>query len=408
MMHEHSTQVAIIGAGPAGLLLSHLLAQRGVESVVIESRSRAYCEDRVRAGLLEQGSVDLLERIGCAGRLHREGLVHDGTWLRFGGTSRHFNFTELVGKHVTIYGQQEIVRDLIAARIEQGLPLEFEVSETAVHDVQSARPSVTYRDRDGIEHTLHCTYIAGCDGFHGIARDAVPGIRAIEHAYPFAWLGILAKAPPLRDELVYVHTDDGFALFTMRSPSIARSYLQVPVDESIDTWPDERIWNELRRRLGEDDTGPPLVEGPILKKEVTPMRSFVAEPMQYGQLFLAGDAAHIVPPTGAKGMNLALGDAALLATGIVEAEAGDDTLLHSYSSLALDRVWKAERFSYWMTTLMHVQPDSTPFRIRMQLAEMNYISTSRAPAMSFAENYVGLPFAVELDRIAPRRVAELR
>jgi p-hydroxybenzoate 3-monooxygenase len=407
-MSQIITQVAIIGAGPAGLLLSHLLAQRGVESVVIESRSRAYCEDRVRAGLLEQGSVNLLERIGCADRLHREGLVHDGTWLRFGGKSYNFNFTKLIGKHVTIYGQQEIVKDLIAARIAQGLPLEFDVSGTAVHDIESAHPSVTYRDAAGAEHTIHCTYIAGCDGFHGIARGAIPGVRAIEHAYPFAWLGILAKAPPLRDELVYAHTDEGFALFTMRSPSVARHYLQVDVDETIDNWSDERIWAELRHRLGDDETGPPLVDGPIMKKEVTPMRSFVAEPMQHGRLFLAGDSAHIVPPTGAKGMNLALGDAALLSTGIVEAFAGDDTLLASYSPLALDRVWKAERFSYWMTTLMHVQPDSTPFRVRMQLAELDYLRSSNAPAMAFAENYTGLPYAIGLDRIAPPRVPQLR
>jgi p-hydroxybenzoate 3-monooxygenase len=400
-MNVTTTQVAIIGAGPAGLLLSHLLAERGVDSIVIESRSRAYCEDRVRAGLLEQGSVDLLGRIGCADRLHREGLVHDGTWLRFGGTSHHFNFTELVGKHVTIYGQQEIVKDLIAARIERGGAIEFEVSGVSIHDIDGTHPRVRYRDAAGGEHEIRCSYIGGCDGFHGIARGTIPGVVATEHGYPFAWLGILAKAPPLREELVYAHTDEGFALFTMRSPSVARHYLQVPIDETIDNWSDERIWAELRRRLGDDDTGPPLVDGVIMKKEVTPMRSFVAAPMQHGRLFLAGDAAHIVPPTGAKGMNLALGDAALLSAAIVEAEAGDDTLLASYSDLALDRVWKAERFSYWMTTLMHVQPDSTPFIVQMQLAEMRYLCASDAPAMAFAENYTGLPYAIPLDRIVP-------
>jgi p-hydroxybenzoate 3-monooxygenase len=402
-MTQHTTQVAIVGAGPAGLMLSHLLAQRGIESLVIELRSRAYCEDRVRAGLLEQGSVDLLERIGCADRLHREAMVHDGTWLRFGGVSHNINFAELTGKRVTIYGQQEIVKDLIAARLDRGGSIEFEVTDVSIDGIDGERPTVRYRDRDGVSHEIRANYIAGCDGFHGIARAGIPAslLQITEHAYPFAWLGILAKAPPLRDELVYVHTNDGFALFTMRSPSVARSYLQVAVDETIDNWPDERIWAELRRRLGDDDTGPPLVEGEIMKKEVTPMRSFVAGPMQYGRLFLAGDAAHIVPPTGAKGMNLALGDAALLAVSIVEAEAGDDTLLHSYSRLALDRVWKAERFSYWMTTLMHVQNDSTPFRLQMQLSEMDYICSSRAGATSFAENYIGLPYAVELDRILP-------
>ena len=405
MMKQHTTQVAIIGCGPAGLMLSHLLARRGVESIVIEARSRAYCEDRVRAGLLEQGSVDLLGRIGCADRLHREGLVHDGTWLRFGDASHHINFTELVGKHVTIYGQQEIVRDLIAARLEQGGAIEFEVSDVSVHDLEGARPSVRYRDRAGEQHEIRCGYIGGCDGFHGIARAAVPDIRITEHAYPYAWLGILAKAPPLRDELLYAHTPAGFALFTMRSPSLARNYLQVPIDETIENWSDERIWTELRHRLGDDETGPPLVEGAIVKKEVTPMRSFVAEPMQHGRLFLAGDAAHIVPPTGAKGMNLALGDAALLATAIVEAEAGDDALLTAYTRLAIDRVWKAERFSYWMTTLMHVQPDSTPFVVHMQLAELDYLRSSPAPATAFAENYTGLPYPIPLDRIIPVTVA---
>jgi p-hydroxybenzoate 3-monooxygenase len=398
---QHRTQVAIIGAGPAGLLLSHLLAARGVESIVIETRSRAYCEDRLRAGLLEAGSVQLLERIGCADRLHREGLVHDGTWLHFDGVSRHFDFNELIGKKVTIYGQQEIVRDLIAARIERGGALEFEVSDVSIEGIDGEHPLIRYRDRAGERHEIACNYIGGTDGFHGIARGAVPDVQILEHAYPFAWLGILAKAPPLRDELVYAHTEEGFALYTMRSPVLARNYLQVAVDETIDNWSDERIWAELRSRLGDDYDGPELVEGEILKKEVTPMRSFVAGPMRHGRLFLAGDSAHIVPPTGAKGMNLALGDAALLAAAIAEAEAGDDTLLASYSTLALDRVWKAERFSYWMTTLMHTTPGASPFEIQMQRAELAYLSSSRAASTAFAENYTGLPYAIELDRIVP-------
>ncbi len=400
-MTKHTTHVAIVGAGPAGLLLCHLLRLHGIESIVIENRSRAYVEDRVRAGLLEQGSVDLLERIGCAERLHREGLPHDGTWLRFGGESHHVDFYELVGKRVTIYGQTEIVKDLIAARLAQGLPLEFEVSDVAIEGYEGTAPVVRYRDARGEAHEIHCSYVAGCDGFHGISRGLIPASvqRILDNTYPYAWLGILAKAPPLRDELVYVHTDQGFALFTMRSNVLARSYLQVPIDESIENWPDERIWSELRRRLG--DAGSELQQGEIVKKEVTPMRSFVAEPMAHGRLFLTGDAAHIVPPTGAKGLNLAFGDAALLAAAIAENEAGDGTLLHGYSDLALDRVWKAERFSYWMTSLMHAPPGVTEFTTRMQLSEMNYLCSSRAPATAFAENYTGLPYAVSMDRIAP-------
>jgi p-hydroxybenzoate 3-monooxygenase len=397
------THVAIVGAGPAGLLLSHLLRLHDIDSIVIENRSRAYCEDRVRAGLLEQGSVDLLGRIDCAERLHREGLPHDGTWLRFGGESHHVDFYELVGKRVTIYGQTEIVKDLIAARLAQGLPLNFEVSDVAIEGIDGTSPIVRYRDSSGEAHEIHASYVAGCDGFHGISRGMIPSSvqRLLDNTYPYAWLGILAKAPPLRDELVYVHTDEGFALFTMRSNTVARSYLQVPIDETIDNWSDARIWAELRRRLC--DEGGELQQGEIVKKEVTPMRSFVAEPMSYGRLFLAGDSAHIVPPTGAKGLNLAFGDAALLAAAIAENEAGDGTLLHDYSRLALDRVWKAERFSYWMTSLMHVNPDANAFSKRMQLSEMNYLSTSRAPAMAFAENYTGMPYAVSMDRIAPVR-----
>ncbi len=398
-----TTQVAIVGAGPAGLLLSHLLRLHGIESIVIENRSRAYCEDRVRAGLLEAGSVELLERIGCADRLHREGLPHDGTWLRFGGESRRIDFYELVGKRVTIYGQTEIVKDLIAARLAQGAALTFEVSDVAIEAIDTREPIVRYRDAGGDAHEIRAAYVAGCDGFHGISRGLIPSAvqRFLDNPYPYAWLGILAKAAPLRDELVYVHTDGGFALFTMRSNTLARSYLQVPVDETIGNWSDERIWSELRHRLG--DQGDELQQGEIVKKEVTPMRSFVAEPMSHGRLFLTGDAAHIVPPTGAKGLNLAFGDAALLAAAIAENEAGDDTLLRGYSDLALDRVWKAERFSYWMTSLMHVNPGANEFSKRMQLSEMNYLSTSRAPAMAFAENYTGLPYAVSLDRIAPQR-----
>lgn len=396
------TMVAIVGAGPAGLMAGELLSKRGVPNYVIENRSREYCEQRVRAGLLEQGSVDLLEAIACDTRLRLECMVHDGTYLRFDGRSHRIDFFESAGKRVTIYGQQEIVKDLIAARIARGDPIEFEISDTAVHGFDGERPSVTYKRTDGTPVELRCTYIAGCDGFHGVTRPTVESrFRSFEHAYPFAWLGILAQAPPLRHELVYVKSDDGFALFTMRSPAVSRHYIQVDADERIEGWSDDRIWSELKHRLSGEDDVPELQTGTILKKEITPMRSFVCEPMRFGRLFLAGDAAHIVPPTGAKGMNLAMGDAALLATAIAEAEAGDPTLLSHYSDLALERAWRAERFSHWMTGLMHVFSDLSPFQQRMQHSELAYIVSSRAGRELFAEQYSGLPFALPWKRITP-------
>jgi p-hydroxybenzoate 3-monooxygenase len=398
------TTVAIVGAGPAGLMAGELLSKRGVPNYVIENRSREYCEQRVRAGLLEQGSVDLLAAIACDDRLRRECMVHDGTSLRFDGKSHRIDFFESAGKRVIIYGQQEIVKDLIAARIARGDPIEFEVSDTAVHGFDGERPSVTYRNADGLPVELRGRYIAGCDGFHGVTRPTVAArVECFEHAYPFAWLGILAQAPPLQHELVYVKSDEGFALFTMRSPAISRHYLQVPADERIEEWPDDRIWRELGSRLRGNDDIPELQTGPILKKEITPMRSFVCEPMRFGRLFLSGDAAHIVPPTGAKGMNLAMADAALLATAITEAEAGDAALVSRYSDLALERAWRAERFSHWMTGLMHVFPDHSPFQERMQHSELAYVASSRAGRELFAEQYAGLPFALPWERIAPWR-----
>jgi p-hydroxybenzoate 3-monooxygenase len=409
MALRRETTVAIIGAGPAGLMLGHLLAKHGIAAEIIENRSRAYCEGRVRAGLLEQGSVDLLAAIDCDARLRREGMVHGGTYLRFGGRAHRVDFFGLTGKYVTIYGQQEIVRDLIAARLERHGHLTFEVSDVAIDGFDGDRPVVRYNDPSGEPVELHCRYIAGCDGFHGVARATVEDrLRTFSHAYPFAWLGILAESKPLADELVYVHTEEGFALFTMRAPTVSRAYFQVPADEDVDAWTDAAIWAEFRRRLAGADDLPALQTGPILKKEVTPMRSFVAEPMRIGRLFLAGDAAHIVPPTGAKGLNLAFGDVALLGTAIAEAEAGDETLLDQYSELALARVWRSERLSHWMTSLMHVFPDASPFQHRMQLAELGYLAMSHAPAESFAEQYVGLPYAIGFDRITAWRTAAVR
>ncbi len=399
-MQSDDVSVAIIGAGPAGLMVAHILAERGIDSVILEARSRAYCEQRVRAGLLEAGSVKLLEGIRCADRLHAEAMVHEGTFLRFQGRSHRFDFAELTGSVVTIYGQQEIVTDMIAARVARSGAIEFDVSDVMIEDVASDRPRVRYRDAAGNHRELRCAYVAGCDGFHGISRGLLDPIAPAfyDHEYPFAWLGTLAEARPLQDELVYVHTGHGFALFTMRSPTVARNYLQVAVDERIENWSDDRIWTELERRLA-GDAPPPLHAGRIVKKEITPMRSFVAEPMRYGHLLIAGDAAHIVPPTGAKGMNLALGDAALMACCIAEAEAGQPELLATYSDVALERVWKAERFSAWMTQTMHVSAAASPFDQRLQLAELAELVASRAASTAFAQNYVGAPYAVSIDRI---------
>ena len=384
------TQVAIVGAGPAGLLLAQLLHQRGIESVVLEARTREYIEGRVRAGVLEHQSVDILREAGAGERMLREGLSHNGLYLHFNGRDHHVDFADLTGKRVMVYGQQEVVRDLIALRLVSRQPLHFEVDSVSVSDFQTDRPSVRYR-MNGVEHTLECDFIAGCDGFHGVCRMSIPpGLLTIyERVYPFAWLGILAEAPPASDELIYASHSRGFALLSMRSPSISRLYLQCQPEEDLDRWPHERIWSELQTRLGSQ-----LATGTVLQKSVTPMRSFVAEPMSCGRLFLAGDAAHIVPPTGAKGMNLALADVQVLGKAFESYYLSGSTAgLEAYSATCLRRVWKVQRFSWWMTALLHRFDTDNAFDQRRQLAELEYLVSSRAAAQTLAENYVGLPLS---------------
>ena len=388
------TQIGIVGAGPAGLVLAHLLHLQEIESVVLETRSRKYIEERVRAGLLEQGTVDLLIETGVGERLKREGLTHHGIELRFQRRSHRIDFDDLAGgKTVTIYAQQEVIKDLVAARLEAGAPILFEVDEVSVHDFETANPSIRFRAA-GKEEILHCDYIAGCDGFHGVCRPSVPAgaLTEFERVYPFGWLGILAQAPPSNDELVYCYHERGFALLTMRTRQISRLYLQVPFDEDINAWPDDRIWSELRQRT-ERDGDWKLNEGPIFQKGITGMRSYVVEPMQYGRMFLAGDAAHIVPPTGAKGMNLAVADVRILAQAFEEFyTTGKTRLLERYSEICLRRVWKAQRFSWWMTSMLHRFDTDNAFDERRQIAELDYVTSSRAAKTSLAENYVGLPW----------------
>jgi p-hydroxybenzoate 3-monooxygenase len=386
------THVAIIGAGPAGLMLGHLLHLRGVESVIIEACSRKYVEERVRAGVLEQGTVDLLNQTGLGERMRREGLLHHGIELGFAGKRHRIDMKELTGEAVTVYGQHEVVKDLIAARLAFGGEIVFEAANASIHGFDGDAPLVRY-EKDGVAHQLHCNYIAGCDGFHGICRPSVPegALTVYERIYPFGWLGILADAAPSQDELVYMNHDRGFALFSMRSPKVTRLYLQCDPTEDIGNWSDDRIWEELLLRLRSKDGWAPNV-GPITQKSVTPMRSFVTEPMQYGRLYLAGDAVHIVPPTGAKGMNLAIADVRVLAQGLADSfESGATTLLNRYTEICLRRIWKVQRFSWWMTSMLHQFPDANPFDQRRQIAELDYVTSSRAAAKSLAENYVGLP-----------------
>ena len=384
------TQVGIVGAGPAGLTLGRLLEVAGIETVILEQRSREYCEQRIRAGVLEQATADLLRKAGVAERLDREGIVHGGIYLQFDRNRHHVPFSELTDRTIVIYGQTEVVKDLIAARIESELPLLFEVDDVTLSEIDAPLPRITFR-REGTPDQLECDVIAGCDGFHGVSRDSIPAgnVTTFEREYPFGWLGILADVAPSMDELVYTHSDRGFALLSLRSPHVSRYYLQVRHDENIDEWPDERIWEELQERT--QLSGWTLEEGPILEKGVTGMRSFVAEPMQYGRLFLAGDAAHIVPPTGAKGLNLALADVAVLAEALIEWYRGDESALDSYSERCLRRVWRAEHFSWWMTSMLHLSDDKDPFALKLQLSQLQYVTSSKPAATSLAENYVGLP-----------------
>ncbi len=384
------TQVAIIGAGPAGLVLSHLLHLAGISSVVLESRDRAYVESRVRAGVLEQGSVDLLRACGLGARLDREGLPHEGINLQFGGERHRVPMTSLTGRSITVYGQQEVVKDAIAARIAAGGELRFSVSDVRLSGLADS-PTVAFVE-NGREQTLECDFVAGCDGFHGVSRSFVPEgvLTTYERTYPFAWLGILAEAPPSTEELIYCHSSRGFALVSMRSPKISRLYLQVAPDESLDSWSDGRTWDELQQRLALP--GWELTEGPVIDKGITAMRSLVTEPLQWKRLFLAGDAVHIVPPTGAKGMNLALADVRLLGAALESwYTTGSRALLDSYSTDCLWRVWRAQHFSWWMTSMLHTFPDHDPYEEKLQLSQLRYVTTSESYARSLSENYVGLP-----------------
>jgi p-hydroxybenzoate 3-monooxygenase len=387
------TKVAIIGAGPAGLLLGQLLHRYGIENVILERRDREYVLARIRAGVLEQGTVDLLDELGIAARLHREGLVHDGVEFAFGGARHRIDMKQATGKVVTIYGQTEVTRDLMDARDKCGLTTVYEADDVKPHDFDTDHPSVTYA-RDGITYEIACDFIAGCDGFHGVSRTSVnpSAIETFERVYPFGWLGILSDTPPVGPELIYTNHARGFALCTMRSMQRSRYYLQCSLDDHIDQWPDERFWDELKRRLDQEAVDN-LVTGPSIEKSIAPLRSFVAEPMRFGRMFLAGDAAHIVPPTGAKGLNLAASDVHYLSQGLREyydekSSAGID----GYSAKALSRVWKAVRFSWWMTSMLHRFPDTEGFGARIQLAELNYLVSSKAATAALSENYVGLPY----------------
>jgi p-hydroxybenzoate 3-monooxygenase len=385
------TQIGIVGAGPAGLMLSHLLHLAGIHTIIIENRSRAYCEARVRAGLMEHWVAELLIETGVGDRMKRECMVHDGIYLAFDGRAHHINFSKLVNKHVVIYDQKEVVTDLIARRLADGGEIHFDVEDTAVRDFTGEHPKIQFRSH-GRSQTIECDFIAGCDGFHGVARPSIPAsaLTGFDRIYPFGWLGILSQSPPPEKELIYAYHPRGFALYSMRGPALSRLYLQCAPDEDIDRWPDGRIWEELHIRLGGVRT---LPEGEILQKSVTPMRSYVTEPMRHGRLFLAGDAAHIVPPTGAKGMNLAMADVRFLSNAIAEFyRSHSSELIDSYSDTCLRRVWKAQRFSWWMTQMLHLDPSHSPFDRRRQRAEIDYITGSETGARSLAENYVGLPF----------------
>jgi p-hydroxybenzoate 3-monooxygenase len=395
------TQVGIVGAGPAGLVLGRLLEREGIEAVVLEARSRDYVEHRLRAGVLEQGTADLLRGLGVGDRMDREGLPHAGIELRFDGIGHRIPLAELTGRHVMLYGQTEMVKDLIAARLETGADLRFEVEDVALHGLDGDAPSITFRHEDAA-HELRCDVVAGCDGFHGVSRASVPdGVLSVRsREYPYAWLGTLADVAPSSDELVYTWHERGFALHSLRGPTKSRLYLQVDPDDDIEAWSDARIWEELHVRMARDD-GWELQEGAIVEKAITPMRSFVAEPMRHGRLFLAGDAVHIVPPTGAKGLNLAVADVKVLGEALVDfLRSGDESGLDAYSATALRRVWRAEHFSWWMTSMLHRDPAAAddPFATALRRAQLEYVCASEAAATSLAENYVGLPWGAMRDR----------
>jgi p-hydroxybenzoate 3-monooxygenase len=392
------TQVGIVGAGPAGLMLSHLLDRQGIDSVVVEARSRQYVEDRVRAGVLEQGTADLMAETGVGGRLKREGLIHHGVMFRFAGRTHRFDFDESAGgRCIIVYPQNKVVADLFDARAAAGGKVIVEAEDVSVHDFAgtggAAKAKIRFR-QGGESQSLECDFIAGCDGFHGVCRPSIPAgaLTIFDRVYPFGWLGILAEAAPSSEELIYAYHERGFALLSMRTPKISRLYLQCQPEEDINQWPDARIWQELQLRLASPDPHWKLTEGNVLQKGVTGMRSFVVEPMQFGKLFLAGDAAHIVPPTGAKGLNLAVSDVRVLTDGFAEFyRTGKRSLLDNYSAKCLRRIWKVQRFSWWMTSLLHLFDADNAFDRRRQLAELDYVTSSRAAQQTLAENYVGLP-----------------
>ncbi len=387
------TQVAIIGSGPSGLLLGQLLTDAGIDNVIVERSSQEHVLARIRAGVLEEGSCAMLERAGAGARMRREGLPHDGFELAFSGRRHRVDIHSLTGKHVMVYGQTEVTRDLMDRRAATGGQTAYEAANVELHDFDGNHPYLTF-EKDGVAQRLDCDFIAGCDGYHGASRKAVEGkgLQTFERVYPFGWLGIVAEVPPVAQELIYANHERGFALCSMRSTSRSRYYVQCALDEKVEEWPDDRFWDELRRRLPEE-AADHVTTGPSIEKSIAPLRSFVAEPMRFGRMFLVGDAAHIVPPTGAKGLNLALGDVHYLFEGLMQhygyrSSAG----LDAYSARALSRVWKAERFSWWMTNTMHRFPDTGPFGQRMQEAELDYLSRSEAASTSLAENYVGLPY----------------
>ena len=385
------TQVVIVGAGPSGLLLGALLNKAGVQAIILERQSPEYVLSRIRAGVLEQVTVELLGEAGAGERMHREGLVHQGCGLIVGGQRHRIDLHGLTGKSIMVYGQTEVTRDLMEQRTRTGAATVYGAEHVALHGFDSSTPHVTYR-KDGLEHRIDCDFIAGCDGYHGVARASVPAsaIRLYEKVYPFGWLGVLSDTPPVLHEVTYSHHERGFAMCSMRSLKRSRYYIQVPIEDKLDNWSDQAFWDELRRRL-DGEAAAQLITGPSIEKSIAPLRSFVAEPMRFGRLFLAGDAAHIVPPTGAKGLNLAATDVAYLSQALRGFYGGDKTAIDHYSARCLRRIWRAERFSWWFTSLMHQFPETGDFGHKMQLAELDYLVSSRAASMAMAENYVGLP-----------------